>query len=66
MRSDIVPGGKFPEYALPVQTNTIRHSSEQRHNVWPLLDVREQRPTGSTTHSPSPRPSQATAWCGIR
>jgi peroxiredoxin len=28
MRSDIVPGAKFPDYALPDQTNTVRKLSE--------------------------------------
>jgi peroxiredoxin len=28
MRSDIVPGGVFPDYALPDQTNTVRRLSE--------------------------------------
>jgi peroxiredoxin len=28
MRSDIVPGGTFPDYALPDQTNTVRSLSE--------------------------------------
>ena len=28
MRSDIVPGGVFPDYALPDHTNTVRKLSE--------------------------------------
>ena len=28
MRSDIIPGGKFPDYALPDHTKTVRKLSE--------------------------------------
>jgi hypothetical protein len=28
MRSDIVPGGVFPDYELPDHTNTVRRVSE--------------------------------------
>ena len=28
MRSDIIPGGTFPDYALPDQTGTVRRLSE--------------------------------------
>ncbi len=39
MRSDIVPGATFPDYALPDHTGTVRTLSELQGRRSPMAEV---------------------------
>jgi hypothetical protein len=47
VRPDIVPGGAFPDYALPDHTGTVRMLSELQGRD-PLIRVRLFQPAGTS------------------
>ena len=51
MRSDIRPGGTFPDYALPDHTNTVRKLSELQGDDPLVLTSRGQLPARRSTSS---------------